>query len=149
MNFVIQPQVLIPTSEIKETNGISFGGYISYENPLAEKLRLLISYGGGLFQGKKFVLNSVYEDTYPAIAFMQLRPGIKYFVTEKHLWVSALIGIGYSFKKGETSLGFSYAPSLGYAISKKFDIAVRYDATSYKNYSANGVGFNLGYHLGN
>ncbi len=49
INFVIQPQVLIPTSKIKETNGISFGGYISYENPITEKYRLLISFGGGLF----------------------------------------------------------------------------------------------------
>ena len=141
--------MLIPTSEIKETNGISFGGYISYENPFAEKFRLLISFGGGLFKGKKFELNNVYDDTYPAIVFIQLRPGVKFFLTENHLWVSTLLGLGYSFKNGETSFGFSYSPSLGYSITKRFDVAVRYDATSYKNYSANGVGFSLGYHLGN
>lgn len=149
IEVVIQPQLFIPVSDFKTTNKLSFGGYISLEKIFNEKMRFLLSFGGGLFPGKEFTYDAGIEDTYPAIALMQFRPGIKYFVYEDRLWISALVGAGYSFK-GEKSFGFSYSPGLGYAvIADKFDVSVRYDASAFKGYSVNGIGFSLGYHLRN
>ena len=144
----LMPQIGIPLGDVKKTNGILLGGNLQYEGPISDKTRFLVQLGGGLLQGKNYDTDLGYEDDYPAIALMQLRGGAKFFVSE-HFFVAGLAGAARSVVQGESSIGFSYAPVIGYEFftGRYFDVNLRYDASNFKSYNLNIATFSIGYHL--
>lgn len=144
----LMPQIGFPLSDVQKTNGILLGGNLQYEGQISDKTRFLIQFGGGLLQGKSFDTDFGYPDKYPAVAMMQLRGGAKYFMSE-HFFVAGLAGVAHSAVQGESSIGFSYAPSIGYEFftARYVDVNLRYDASSFKSYHLNIATLSIGYHF--
>lgn len=145
----IMPQIGIPLGDIKKTNGIILGGHLQYERKIASPTRLVFQFGGGLLQGRKYDTGFGLEDTYSSLALMQLRGGVKFFPAGG-FFVAGLVGGARSVAEGESSIGFSYAPIVGYEFGniRYFNVSVRYDASVLKDYKINTATFSIGYHLG-
>jgi len=147
--IIIQPHICFPVGEIKKTNGVELGGHLSIETMLGTKSRLLFQFGGGLLQGKTDNDPSLpYPGDFPAITVMQLRAGGKYFLTDG-LFLAGLAGGAQSFRQGDKSFGFSFAPVLGYEFGnvRLLDFSLRYDNSMFKNYNLRTIALSLGYHF--
>ena len=144
----LMPQIGIPFGDVQKTNGIILGGHLQYEGQVSGKTRLLVQFGGGLLQGKTYDTGLGFEDDYPAIALMQLRGGAKFFMSE-HFFVAGLAGATRAVVQGESSIGFSYAPVIGYEFftGRYFDVNLRYDVSNFKNYNLKIATLSIGYHL--
>ncbi len=147
--FIISPQLTIPISEIKKTNKTAFGANISFEKKLNKKLNSVLNLNGFVFPGKNYTLNigsNTFEVKNGNMKIIQLRLGLKYFLYDEKIWASAIMGIGHTsyFRKPN---GFSYATTLGYEISKMFDISIKFDHSRFDETNINGIGVSLGYHF--
>ena len=147
--IIISPQLTIPLSEIKKTNKTAIGANISFEKKLNKKLTSVLNFNGSVYPGKNYSVNigsSIFELKHNNLKIIQLRLGLKCIIYNEKLWASSIIGIGHSsyFRR---SNGFSYATTLGYAISKMFDLSIKYDHSRFDKTNINGIGISFGYHF--
>jgi hypothetical protein len=148
--FAVNPQVSFPLGNLKKTNSLGLGGTIVFGFPVAEKVRVLATFGGGTFSGKTYE-TGYGDDDYPTISLAQLKTGVQYFIT-KGMFLSGQLGLAHTFQSGSSKLGFTYAPVVGYEFggTRIYDVSLRYEVTniatvSDKKFSA--IGLSIGYHL--
>ena len=144
----LMPQIGFPVGEVKKTNGIILGGHFQVEKQITNNSRILLQFGGGMLQGKKYDTEWGYEDSYPAIALTQLRGGAKYFMGQ-HIFIAGMAGAAQSNAEGKKSIGFSYAPVIGYEflIGGNSDVNLRYDISTFNGYKVELATFSIGYHF--
>lgn len=146
--FSFVPEVSLPIGKFGETNKLGFGGGVTGQFYLAEKLRLLTIAGGTLHQGKTYMLDQYFEDQYPAVALLGLKGGVKYYLANQ-FFVAGTIGADMVTQQGEKKIGFAYAPLLGAELGG-VDIYAKYNSVGVKSVQGSAiqtVSFCLGYRL--
>ena len=124
--FSIAPEISLPMGGFKKTNKVGFGGNFIAQFLIAEKLRLLASLGGALYDGKTYEIDLAYPDEYPAVGNL---------------------GIANVRQDGESKVAFSYAPQIGVELGG-VDVFVKYDVVNIKTFNGSNVsalGFCVGY----
>jgi hypothetical protein len=141
--FSAAPELSIPMGNFKKTSKAGFGGNFIGQVSLAEKFRLLINFGGVLYNGKTYEIDPGISDNYPTTTILRLRGGIKYFLTEG-FFVAGNIGAASVGQSGTSKIGFSYAPQIGYELWA-VDIFAKYDVVSTNGSNIGALGICIGY----
>lgn len=147
----LSPQVGIPLGDFGNKNSIGLGGSFIGELKISDRSRGLLSIGGYMFQGKTYQTDFLTEDTYPAIPLLQMKTGLKYFLS-KNIFCSGQLGFARSMEKGEANTGFAYSPSVGIEFGNvvSYDVSVKYDVANIKTSFTDKislVGLNVGFHF--
>ena len=128
----IGPTAGIPVGDFKIISSFVIGGDLQGELALAPTFGVTLSAGYLNFLGKSGISSS---------GFIPILLGGKYYFTEK-IYGHAQFGISLSTEKdGKTA--FTYAPSIGYAVSEKFDIAAKYQSATKDGFSVSFIGIRI------
>ena len=144
----LTPELSLPVGKFANTNKLGFGGNLVAQFKLAEKLRLLASIGGVLYQGKSYETVYGSSSDYNAVGVTDLKGGLKYYLLDA-VFVAGHIGINRVTQGGESKMGVSYTPILGAELGG-VDLYVKYNVIGVE---ANGgsniqtVSFCIGYRL--
>ena len=130
--FSIGVNAGIPVGDIKPFSSFVIGGDLQGEYALAPTFGVTLSAGYLNFSGKSGISSS---------GFIPILLGGKYYFTD-NVYGHAQFGISLSTEKDGGS-AFTYAPSIGYALSEKFDVALKYQSATKNSFNISFIGIRL------
>lgn len=136
--FGLSANVGMPAGDYKDVYNMGYGGAINYLIGVNEKTEVSLSATYLNFSSKNsnpFFYSSTFSSISPKL-------GIRYNAL-KGLFVEPQIG--YSFLDDES--GLSYAVGVGYYLSKKTEIGLKYDNTTLKYKNFNYLGARIGFYF--
>ncbi len=136
-NFSVGVEAGLPVGDVSNAYNFVIGGSLKYEAPIATGTNFTLTAGYSSFQGK-----TVAGFKFPAIGFIPVKAGIKYFLADA-FYGEAQLGAAFSTQSGGGT-AFAYSPGIGYKFSDVIDLGVRYEAWS-KNGTTSQIGARLGF----
>lgn len=120
----IGPELALPTGNAANISGVGVGGYLKFEQAIAEKFALTETAEFTNFFGKKFLGNRSQSLTY-----LPVKLGLKYFPSE-NFYTEGQAGLAFPINNGGKS-NFTWALGLGSFINTGnknalFDFGLRY-----------------------
>ena len=126
----------IPVGDIKPYSNFVLSGNLQAEQAQSQTFGITLSAGYLNFSGKNGTGST---------GFIPILLGGKYHFTDK-LYGHAQLGISLSTEKNGGG-AFTYAPSIGYDVSEKFDIALKYQAATKDNVNISFIGLRAAYNF--
>lgn len=122
------------------------GGDIQADIPATTGLKITASAGYESFgYSTSYVSNGVTYTTKGHSSYIPLLAGVK-FNLSTNLYGHAQLGYSLSTASGGTG-AFTYAPSIGYMLSKNFDISAKYFGLSRNGATVSGIVARLAYNF--
>lgn len=117
----------LPIGKAGDVYSFIIGGSLQGEYKVASDLGLTLNAGYKSWSVKKSLTGAGVSSTF---GFVPILAGIKYYFTPA-VYGSGQLGITFSTESGGGS-AFTYAPGIGFQISKNFDILAKYTGMSAK-----------------
>jgi len=125
----------LPVGDMSDFYSLAFGVDLMGEYAVAPSFALTLSAGYVFFAKKSGV--SINQDLIPVLA------GVKYYFSDK-LYGSAQAGISVGTSSGSESV-FTFAPGVGYKVSDKFDLLLKYQSATKNSVDLSFLGLRAGY----
>lgn len=122
----------LPIGDLKVVSSAVFGGELHAEYALAPTFGVSLSAGFLNFSGKYGIGST---GLFPILL------GGKFHFTEK-LYGHAQLGVSISTETGGGN-AFTYAPSIGYDISDKIDVAFKYQTATKNGFNSSFIGIRI------
>ncbi len=135
----------LPMGDFGKAQGLGIGASLQGDYAISNVLKVTANIGYMSFLGKKSESEGVSVKS-KALNFIPIRVGAKYFVTEA-IHVGAQVGVGMFSGGGNATSGFNFSPQVGYMLSEKLDLTLKYDNTSKDGGSLGFIGLRAAYHF--
>ena len=132
--FSIGVNAGIPVGDIKPFSSFVIGGDLQGELGVAPTFGLTLSAG---------YLNYLGKSGLSSTGYIPILLGGKYYFTDK-IYGHAQFGLSLSTEKDGGS-AFTYAPSIGYVVSEKFDVAIKYQSATKNSFNVSFIGIRIAY----
>lgn len=123
----------LPMADVKSFTSVAFKGDLQGEYAATEQVGVTLSAGYLKYVGKSGVTTG---------SIIPVLVGGKVAFTE-NLYGHAQLGLSFISDGGGSA--FTYAPSVGYIVSEKFDVSLRYEAYSKGGGTASYLGLRAGF----
>lgn len=120
--------------DMSDFYSVALGADLMGEYAVAPSFALTLSAGYVFFAKKSGV--SINQDFIPVLA------GVKFYFSDK-LYGSAQAGLSFGTESGSGS-AFTFAPGVGYQLSKNFDISLKYQSATKNSVDASFIGLRAG-----
>jgi len=124
----------LPVGDMSDFYSLTLGLDLMGEYAVAPSFALTLSAGYVFFFKKSGV--SINQDMIPVLA------GVKYYFSEK-LYGSAQAGMSIGTSSGSESV-FTFAPGIGYQLTEKFDISLKYQSATKNSVDLSFLGLRAG-----
>lgn len=124
----------LPMGDVTDFFSLAYGVDLMGEYAVASSFALTLSAGYVDFAKKSGVTGNT--GRIPVLA------GVKYYFSEK-LYGSAQAGLSFGTASGSES-AFTFAPGVGYQLSEKFDISLKYQSATKNSWNTAFLGLRAG-----
>ena len=129
----------LPTGDSSDFFSLTYGVDLMGEYAIAPTYALTLSAGYA-----DWALKSKYKDVLDAEAGMiPVLAGVKYYFSDK-IYGSAQLGLTFYTESGSGN-AFTFAPGVGYKITDKFDLLLKYQSASKDGSTVSFLGVRAGY----
>jgi hypothetical protein len=144
LKFGVGAMIGLPMGDYTDVASLAYGADVMGEYAVAEKIGITLSVGY-LDWSKKSAFKAFEDEMGEKISLgmIPVLAGIKYSFTDK-IYGSAQAGLSFSTQSGNSGSAFTFAPGVGYKISDKFDLLLKYQSASKDGASMSFLGLRAG-----